>query len=68
MPTSPEELNELKDRVARLPLGDQLYLFELVLGEYRRQVEAIRTSAAAQIEVHWEAEQKHQSARLPAAA
>lgn len=33
------ELNELRERIGKLRLGDQLHLFELVLGDYRRKCE-----------------------------
>ena len=36
-PTNDDELNELKERITRLGLGDQLHLFAMVFADYRRR-------------------------------
>ncbi len=54
--TDEQELRDLKARIARLNLRDQLHLFEMVLAEYRRESEAaaeeMRQEIAAAEEWH----------------
>ncbi len=45
-----KELDALKERIARLRLHEQLHLFELVFGDYRRKCEEAMADMLAQIE------------------
>ncbi len=46
--TDESELNELRERIGKLRLGDQLHLFELVLGDDRRKYEDMRAELLKQ--------------------
>ena len=41
------ELNELRERVGKLRLDQQLHLFELLLGDYRRKCDEARAENLA---------------------
>jgi hypothetical protein len=45
------ELQDLRKRIGRLPLGYQLSLFELVIGDYRRKCAEARVESLQPIEV-----------------
>jgi hypothetical protein len=58
MPTDHDKLIELKDRITQLPLGEQLYLVELVLADYRHKIEEAQATLSAPIAACWEVERK----------
>lgn len=44
------ELNELRERVGKLRLDQQLHLFELLLGDYRRKCDEARSTVRAELD------------------
>lgn len=46
--TNETELHDLRQRIGRLGLGEQLHLFELILGDYRRKDAEMRAEVQAQ--------------------
>ncbi len=61
------ELRELRERIGRLPLGHQMYLFELVLGDYRRRYEEAKAEMLQQVETLRELERQRGSAAFAGA-
>ena len=57
-----DEFSELRERIGRLGLGDQLYLFELVLGDNRRGYEETRAEMLQQVEALREHERQRDGA------
>lgn len=44
------ELNELRERIGKLPFGEQLYLFEQLLADHRRQCDEARANVRAELD------------------
>jgi hypothetical protein len=61
------ELRELRERISRLRLSDQLYLFELVLSDYRRKCDEAAVEFRQQIEVLREHERQRETAETAGA-
>lgn len=59
-PTVPDknELDELKERIVKLRLNDQLYLIEMVLAEHRRKWDEATSEMLRQIETLRELERQ----------
>ena len=49
--TAENEPRELRERIGRLSLAHQLYLFEVALGDYRRKCDEARAKMLQQVEV-----------------
>ncbi|MDY3550965.1 hypothetical protein R5W24_000034 [Gemmata sp. JC717] len=48
--TDEAELNELRERIGRLRISEQLHLFELLLGDYRRKCDEARVTVRAELD------------------
>ena len=57
-----DELTDLRERIGRLGLGEQMYLFELVLGDNRRRYEQAKVEMVQQLEALREHERQRDSA------
>jgi hypothetical protein len=60
------ELNELRERIGRLPLGDQFRLLEWILGDHRRrcdEAEAAHKAAVVELFASIEAQREQDRQR-----
>ena len=62
-----DELSDLRERIGHLGLGDQMYLFELVLGDNRQRYEQAKADMLQQLEALREHERQRDNSALAGA-